>query len=417
MAKNWIEPRFALFGILGAYNYGTESIVRGTAIALHSVWPDCEIDYVSPRLEDDQTRLQDSGVRVVPRQMTRRGSLRWSVNVAFRLLRQGRFFISEDVGWLKYVDCVLSIGGDLYTLPPQSQVLSTKPFYGTQLLDTGAYIMGRQKLFAIWGASIGPFEAWPSAKSRYVSHLAKIPLIIARETAAVEYLASLGIQDNVCLAADPAFLTPVLEYPLVRKAPNLQLVGVNLSPLSVKYALQETVVEEAIQAHANVLLELIRQYNVELVLLPHVISTLPADDDRQYLQRIYEVVHAQVPDRVGIILDDPGARKMKGILAQCNAVIAARMHCAIHAISVGTPVLFLAYSSKARGMARYVYGDEVLCMPLEDFGTSKAEPQIRALLNHSVMLREELMSKQPVFVRDALQAAACLQDVLERASL
>ncbi|MBN1920598.1 MAG: polysaccharide pyruvyl transferase family protein [Anaerolineae bacterium] len=417
MAESQKKPRFALFGILGAYNYGTESIVRGTAVALRDRWPACEIDYISPRPEDDRIRLQDSGVRVVARRLTRRGSVRWGINAIFRFLRQGQLFISENVDWMKHIDCVLSIGGDLYTLPPQSQVRFDRPFYATQLLDMGACILSRGKSFVIWGASIGPFEAWPAAKSRYVKHLARVPLIIARETSTVEYLASVNIQDNVCLAADPAFLTPVLDYPFERKASNLPLVGVNLSPLSVKYALRETDAERAILTQAKALLELIRQHNVELVLLPHVIGEERADDDRHYLQSIYEVIRTQAPDRVGIVSDDPGARKMKGILAQCSAVIAARMHCGIHAISVGTPVLFLAYSSKARGMARYVYDDDTLCMPLEDFGTSKAESKIRLLLNNKSGLRRALLDRQPSFVRDALRAAVYLHDVLEGVSL
>ena len=47
---------------------------------------------------------------------------------------------------------------------------------------------------------------------------------------------------------------------------------------------------------------------------------------------------------------------LKSDLARCNFVIAARMHCAINAITMNVPTIFLSYSEKAKGMAEYVYG-------------------------------------------------------------
>lgn len=57
---------------------------------------------------------------------------------------------------------------------------------------------------------------------------------------------------------------------------------------------------------------------------------------------------------------------------RCDFVIAARMHCAVNAVSTGVPALFLAYSEKAKGMAEYVYGSNEPVIPLMDFeNTSK----------------------------------------------
>ncbi len=409
------SPRFALYGILGTYNYGTESIIRGTEVALRAVWPDCEIVYVSPRPDEDRRRLQDSGVDVIPRVATKRGSLKWGINAAFRLFHQRAVFVSENMSWLRNIDCVLSVGGDLYTLPPQATFDSTKRFYATQLLDIGQYILNNGIPFVVWGASIGPFEAWPLAKKHYVEHLSRVTLITAREPLTIEYLNIVGISDTVCPVADPAFLTPIdHSYSYTRKEPSLPLVGINLSPLSVKYALQDNSVDTVVQLQATALVQLALRHDVEIVLLPHVISEDVSDDDLRYLQRIYEIIQPQIPNRVGIISDDPGVRKMKGILAQCDAVIAARMHCGIHAASVGTPVLFLAYSAKSRGMAHYIYGDDALCIPLEKFVTSEAELKVATLLAHRASLREQLRRKQPRFIEDAHQASRCLYNTLTK---
>ena len=407
------RPRFTLYGILGAYNYGTESIVRGTAVALREVWPECEVVYASPRPEDDQYRLQNSGVQIIPRRVAKHGSLRQLSNAALRRLSLGRLCLSENTDWISGSECLLLIGGDLYTLPPDTSFQPSQRFY-SPLLDLGNWIMSRKQALVVWGASVGPFEAWPSAKQSYMRHLRGVALITAREPLTVEYLSENGIQSNVRFVADPAFLTPVGNYTLVRQKPHLPLVGVNLSPLSIRYALQSKADDAVLQTHANALVDLALEQDVELVLLPHVVSDDPADDDRRYLQRIFDIVHARIPDRVGIVRDDPGAVKMKGILKRCDAVIAARMHCGIHAASVATPALFLAYSAKARGMARYIYGSEDMCMPLEHFGAPSSGFRISAFLAGREALQDLLLQRHGRFAQDARQAAVHLRTVLHR---
>jgi len=407
-------PRFVLYGILGTYNYGTESIVRGTAIALRKVWPECDIVYTSPRPVDDGARLLDSGVRIVPRVIAGRGSLRWAINSALRRAGLGRVYLSEGIPWLRGSDCVLSVGGDLYTLPPMSDGSLPGAFYGTQLMDVGDTILSRGVPLVVWGASIGPFESWPSAKRRFTAHLSQVSLITAREPATAEYLVSLGVRDNVRTVADPAFLTPTLRYPLVRLRPDLPLLGVNLSSLSARYALPGSSLDSTTQMHARALVQIARRLNIELILLPHVVGSSAADDDKSYLERVYDIIQPQVPDRVTIVTNDPGARRTKGILARCDAVIAARMHCGIHAASVGTPALFLAYSAKARGMARYIYGNEDLCVALADLGTDAVREKIASLLRAKESLRAYLLTARPRFADDAYQSARFLHELLDR---
>lgn len=409
------NPRIALYGILGAYNYGTESIIRGTVVALRSLWPNCEITYVSPRPIDDSLRLEGSDLRIAARVFSRRGTPKWMASALLRRINLGWLLPPENLTWAAVSDCVLSIGGDLYTLPPKSMYSSKQRFYSPHLLDVGDQLMRRHKPFIIWGASIGPFEGWPAARKQFVYHLSRASLITARESLTIDYLASLGISNNVRSVADPAFLTPSLGYDLPRKAPHLPLLGINLSPHSANYALADKPLDTTIQVQAETLLRIAEYHNVELVLLPHVISEDPMDDDRRYQQRIYEILSALAPNRVSIISDDPGAQKMKGILQQCDAVIAARMHCGVHAASVGTPVLFLAYSAKARGMARYIYdGDETLCIDMESFGKAASWEKTEFLLRNRNELHEQLLKNQSRFVKDAIRSAEYTHELVQR---
>ena len=43
------------------------------------------------------------------------------------------------------------------------------------------------------------------------------------------------------------------------------------------------------------------------------------------------------------------------------------MHCAINAITMSIPTLFLAYSEKAKGMAEFVYDSKGAVISLADF--------------------------------------------------
>lgn len=70
--------------------------------------------------------------------------------------------------------------------------------------------------------------------------------------------------------------------------------------------------------------------------------------------------------KVTSICEPHGFLEAKRLLRKCRVVVAARMHCAINAVSEGTPTIFLTYSEKAKGMARYIYGDDRWQIPLEE---------------------------------------------------
>lgn len=411
------RKKFLLYGIAGVYNYGCESIVRGVEIALRHIWPDCDILYVSESVEDDRRRLVGSDVQVLGADRAPRGSLRWLVNRFLREFYWGSLYPRERGSWVHEIDCFLSIGGDLYTLPGAPYLTPKKRFRDTHLLDIGEWVMKRGRATVIWGGSIGPFEQWPSAKRLFLRHLRRIDLITVREPDTWAYLRSLGLEENVVLVADPAFLVPPVPCRLERLDGSVPLVGINLSPFSARHRFGGRAVASVIHAQAEALVRLIETLGVEIVLLPHSVNdSRPDDDDRQYLRTIYGAVACRCPERVSMVADDPRAERMKGILAQCDVVVAARMHCGIHAVSVGTPAVFLAYSDKAWGMSRFIYGDDSYCVPLDALTDGRAERKIEALLAERIRLSEYLKRKGPEFVNQALDAAVHIEEMLRARS-
>ena len=217
--------------------------------------------------------------------------------------------------------------------------------------------------YVLWGASVGKFEKNPAALSFYKNHLSKVDLFIVREKISMDYLHYLSIDKPVVLAPDPAyFVAP--EVKRVEKLVNNR-IGINLSPLSALYEYKDLL--KAIKKQTQAIISLIDAMNVEVILLPHVISPYYIDNDLSYMRDIYDELPFEYQSKVSLIDTDPSFIGLKKEIMKCDYVIAARMHCAVNAISTGIPAVFLAYSEKAKGMAEYIYGSQVPVMALTKF--------------------------------------------------
>lgn len=335
-----------LIGIRGVYNYGCEAIVRGTVNILRQCNPEVDIYYASYNYEDDARRLADCEVNILKRPLHKRWSYR---NIKRKLLSYVGIHSElpyDSLEWVKGFDYIFSIGGDIYTLNPQKGYDSSLAVFCEKCREMGV-------CYVLWGASVGPFNGNPVAYSFYKQHLLKADLIVAREKVTVDYLCSMGITENVVLAPDPAFFVAPEKKQVEKIVPKLRVIGINLSPWSGLFCYSG--LEEALKKQAKVVTELLSQ-GKKIVFLPHVLSKDDADNDLWYLTRLYDSVPEEYRPSVRIVKTDPGFVRLKESIMECDVVIAARMHCAINAVSAGVPVLFLSYSAKARGMAEYVYG-------------------------------------------------------------
>ena len=176
----------------------------------------------------------------------------------------------DSLGLVEGVDAVFSIGGDIYTLAPNGGCSMSFPKFGDAVRKQGIP-------YALWGASVGPFTSNPKAEKAYEKHLKGLSLITAREAATVDYLRSLGICDNVVSCADPAYVVaPEIKANGMRQGGKFT-IGINLSPLSVRYT--DHAEEEVIQAQAKTIEGLIKVFNARIVLIPHVVTNFSEGDD------------------------------------------------------------------------------------------------------------------------------------------
>lgn len=345
-----------LIGIFGVYNYGCEAIVRGTVNILKQINPNINVTYASYNYEDDKRRLADCNITVIKRVLKKR----WSFH---RILRKFLSYIGyqydipfDSTCWVDKYDTVFSIGGDIYTIWPSNGYNKQLPTFLEKCQKKGLK-------YILWGASVGKFESNPEALSFFKKHLKKVDLIVAREPETVSYLNSIGISDNVIMAPDPAFSVNTMLRP--RDNRPLKTIGLNLSPLSAEYKYKNR--DEAIECQANAVSRLIDELDVDVVFLPHVVKTNFADDDYLYMNEIFNKLSDVYKKRVSIVSNDPQFIGLKEIIDKCDFVIAARMHCAINAITRGCPTLFLSYSEKAKGMAEFIYGNREAVIDLNCF--------------------------------------------------
>jgi len=403
-------PRFLLVGIMGVYNYGGEGIVRGTIRMLREKWPDCAITYASGLPVEDATALSDiENINIV------QSRNRWTVKrIVFGIAR--RLGIGQGTplplkrSLLNDIDVMLSIGGDNYTLSPDNRM----QFYTAQLMSLGEKALTQGKKYVLWGASVGSFESNAHAKKIFTRHLQKVSSITVREMITLNYLKSLGCVNNVALVADPAFLMPpAVDVPILKKD-NKLFIAINFSPLSINHVFSRN--QQEFKKMKNVLVaclyKLLEIRDINILLVPHVIPfSGVSNDDYSLLQNVYSEM-SNLEDRVTLLPRDLGGPKTKAILSQCDAVVSARMHCCIAAISAGVPTLFIQYSQKALGMVRYVYGNDDWCIHLQDLSPEKLHRKIVAMLENRQEISTMLKGARPKWENEARLGVELLSNII-----
>ena len=399
------SPRILLIGIGGVYNYGCEAIVRGTAAIVRKEYPAAEIIYASCRPTDDQERLKGSQVKIIKRKYLGRYSIK---NISRKLLSIVGIRwspIMDSLRQFEGIDAVLSIGGDIYTL-------SSTGGYSTSFLKFGDAARLKGVVYVLWGASVGPFSDNPKAERVFTKHLKGLSLITAREAATVDYLRSLGISDNVVSCADPAYVVaPEIKANGIRQEDKFT-IGINLSPLSIRYTDHSE--EDAIHAQAKTIEGLIKAFDARIVLIPHVVSDFnEGDDDLRYLSKLKRTIASEHYESLSLLESDPGFVGAKKELVKCDLVIAARMHCAINALAAHVPTILVAYSRKAVGMCQYVYGNGDWVIPLNEFVPDSVLVKVTELISQKEEIRAYLAKRIPEIQAAAYSPVKALKEMLE----
>ena len=399
------SPIFLMHGIYGLYNYGCEAILRGTEIILREKWPNAVIKYASLRPESDMHVLNRTQVKVVSRRVHSRYSTRNIVRRMFCIAGAHLPIAVEDLRIIDECDVVLSIGGDLYTLWPSGD-------FDHKLISFGKAVLKKGKKLVIWGASIGPFDKNLYAEKSFSRFLSEVSLITSREPESTDYMRKLGIENNVTSCADPAFA--VLSDPNLSISKNTSLrIGMNFSPLSLEYMNNITKSQTIMAEQVKLIERVVNELGAEVVLIPHVVCDFNKDDDDfGYLQNIMKILPENISNSVGMLQRDLGFLGTKSEILRCNIVIAARMHCAINALASIIPTIFVSYSKKSIGMAKYVYGGNDWVVPIDDMDTDRCFRIVQKMVDNEYAIKQHLQKRIQDIQLDVREATKALAQIL-----
>jgi polysaccharide pyruvyl transferase WcaK-like protein len=397
--------KILLIGIGGVYNYGCEGIVRGTVALLKEKLPQASVFYASLDFDRDQKALTDLNIQIIDVSL-KKFPFRRIYNGIRRRIGMGNAFGPWNLSLLPQCDIAFSIGGDIYTIDANTNPNS----YSHPLVEVGEYLISKDVKYVLWGASVGPFSKFPEIESYFHNHLKNCTLVFARETITKNYLDQLsGI--NVVEVADPAFFMEPADHvvKVLEKTEKIR-IGLNLSRLSIaqRYPKNEWMQQESRIIESIIALAAIP--NTEILLIPHVQpDDKSMDDDYEFLSYIQKLLEQE---NIKLLPSGLGAPQTKRIIADCDVLIAARMHCAIAGSSIGVPTIFLAYSPKAVGMAEYIYGDKRYCLDLDEINSAQLVDKVNEILNNKNEISAYLKDRLHIWKAKALVAADSLIKIL-----
>lgn len=393
-------PRLALLGNGPVSNRGCEGIVLGTNAILRREFGSIEILLASFG-EDPPTRLP---ANVQPLELTYhrpRWSMPWwryQVSKLLKLPEDKSQVLQSLAGRLDNVAAVLSVGGDGYAIDYGHFIIDR-----LVVMDNYARSLGIPVI--IWGASIGPFDEEPEFERRMAEHLASVDLIVVREPISLEYLDSLGVIENVSLCPDPAFVVEPIPCSLPERTRRLiddGAIGLNLSPLLAKF-LGDGDIGLWIAKASSLLNSLLDRVERPFLLVPH--KTTPETDvrtdDRVFLATVLREIPDEDRDRVAVIPPDLGFAQTKWIIGQVDAFIGARTHSTISALSSCVPCLSIAYSRKAWGINKMVFGHTDWVIPSSDLNTERFCERIDELIDEIPRVRSHLVHVIPDMIETA----------------
>lgn len=385
-------------------NRGCEAIVRSTVGLLRAQFGDVQVLVPSVDIARDRAQWPDAaeqGVRFV-RAYLPRGAGYWvhlqRLPLPF-LKRAGWPFPMP--GWLKRqlsgVDAVLAVGGDNYSLDYRIP----SPIMG---LDKLAMDLGKPVI--LWGASVGPFDKEPGFVPSVKQHLSRMNLVAVRESASYRYLTEkLGL-GNVVQMADPAFMLgrETVDYSKFWPQCPSGVLGVNVSSLIERYRRPDQNLRAEV---AEFIRRAVRQYGLGVLLVPHVnpLQGEHAGGDATYMADLLERVR-DLGDSVRMMPNELNAAQTKYVISQLRFFIGARTHSTIAALSSGVPTVSIAYSVKARGINRDLFGNEAAVLPTTEISADALQGRLDWLLREEQNLQAILARRIPQLQDEAKQAAA-----------
>lgn len=400
-------------------NRGCDALVRSTVTLLQAAFGGVKVLVPSFDKVRDQSQWPEctqAGVEFVdappmPRMLGKWGAacrrLAWLKELPHPRPSIAASFIAD----MRRADAILSIGGDAYSLD-----YGLGGLYFNVGISEAAIRIGRPTV--LWGASVGPFSGEPRAERRVAEHLRRLALVTVRESHSVEYLRSIGVADNVLQVVDSAF---VLQPQQVDAStwwpshPGDGVLGLNVGWL-IDYLRRRAGRSEGVVGEvADFVRDVIQRTNYAVLLVPHVapLNGDPYNNDELFNQQLLQALGG-ASTRLAQVPGGLNAAQLKHVISRCRFLVGGRTHATIAGFSSGVPTLSVAYSVKAKGINRDLFGDERYVLQTPELSRATLWAGLELLAHDEIAIREHYDSILPKWRDRAHAGAYRLAELLDK---
>lgn len=391
IVKGVEKMKKVLYMHTGSGNHGCEALVRTTATLLGG--PD-DVELWSLTKKEDIKYGSASDVSYVyESEQIDRFSLSY-----FESLIRRKILHETDANQKIFIKklfknkIAVSIGGDNYCYPWSAK----------EAVFLDKLIRKYCKKNILWGCSIDPEALTQEVKD----DLYGFDLITARESLTFEKLKS--INPNTYLVADSAFLLESENLPLPNNFIEKNTVGINVSPLIMKYGTEDSLILENFERMIEYIIE---ETNMNICFIPHVVWSY--NDDRIPCQYLYDKY--KHTNRVCMI-EDANCKQLKGYISRCRFIVAARTHASIAAYSTYVPTLVIGYSIKSKGIAKDLFGTyDNYVLPVQELkNIMDLKEKFQWLMQHEIDQVNQLKKIMPVYKQRAIEAKIKVESLINK---
>jgi colanic acid/amylovoran biosynthesis protein len=420
--------KIAIAGVTGFRNRGVEALVRPTVEQILTRFPNAEIQIATRSVDYDQKRLRHSRIAYVEDALLKCGH--WvppsaPVSIHRPLWKRAVWKAVRTLGLSKSnpqiraevaempfdsPDLLIITGGDIYSSD-----------YGTNslrhFLHPVEWAQSRNIPCILLAHSIGVFKGADdiSIWKRVESAASRITL---RDSLTGKYLKEeLGADSRLYeVTADTAFL--LKSDPAVASRQLSFATGPTVA-LSISAGICEWTggnYEQHLQTWVQLVRMILEQWGAKVAIIPHVQE--PHSDDRIVSSEVFRALGYD--PRVRVFSEDLSAAEYKGIIENCEMVIAERMHAAIAGLSTGVCTVPIGYSIKAKGITEMVLESsqidaDSLVMPLEFFiDFNRSAERLTAIWKDRFLYRDAIRSSADKLRVDVMRNFEVIEALLNR---
>lgn len=390
-----MSVKILLIGARLCRNLGGPSLLTTTMSVLDEFFQDTEYTFISPTSED-LPLAETLGVRIIPvPSLKKLGFVVAALTKAFLGITLGSRYVREVIDAFVQTDIVIDIRGIDFSDSVGRNTFVARASRGTYFLLAKLF----RKPVVKYTADLGPFESrWNRLFARlYLKYT--LDLILARSDVTRKRLEKLGVTTPIRVCPDTAFLleahTTKLAEDLSKQKADSPIVGFSVS---WKAAHQSNNPEIYLRSMAALADYAVKSIGAKIVLIPNEFSADKALDD-VYIAR--ETLKKMEKNGQAIIVSENyTAQQFKGIIRQCDVVIASRYHTIIASLSQAIPVLAVGWHAKYPEVLRLVGQEQYFCS-VESLDFDVLKEKFDQLWQSRDDIRKEISSVLPE-IREAI---------------